>query len=88
MIYVRERHGKQTYPILWPDTFAQFVTEMHNLFPDTAKRLEKKKFLFKDACDFCVCVMSESTYQALVPNHKQTAPSVDVYYVTLEGWLT
>ena len=86
VIYVMEKQKKQIYPILWPDSFAQFVQELHQLFPAT-KQLEKTKFIFRDACEFSVCVCSENTFQALVPKHKQTAPEVNVYFVTLESWL-
>ena len=86
VIYVTDCKTKHIYPILWPDSFAQFILELHTLFPVT-KSLEKNKFLFRDACEFSVCVCSESTYQALIPKHKQTAPNVDTYYVTLEGWM-
>jgi len=86
IIYVVEKTTKQVFPIRWPDSFAQFVLELQELFPST-KTFEKKKFLFKDACEFSVCVMSESTFQALIPTHKQIAPTVDVYYVVLESWI-
>lgn len=86
IIYVVEKGNKQVYPIRWPESFAQFVLELHELFPST-RSLDKKKFLFKDACEFSVCVMSDSTFQALIPKHKQIAPTVDVYYVVLESWL-
>lgn len=86
IIYVVEKAGKQIFPIRWPDSFAQFVLELQELFPAT-RALDKKKFIFKDACEFSVCVMSESTFQALIPKHKQIAPTVDVYYVVLESWV-
>ena len=84
VIYLEE-HGR-VYPILWPDSFAKFVLELHNLFPST-KQLKKPKFTFQDATENPVCVCSESTFQALVPKHKKVAPSVELYYVSLEQWL-
>ena len=86
VIYVQDKTSKQVYPVQWSDSFAQFVMELHDLFPAT-KKLEKTKFQFKDASEFLVCVQSEATFQALVPRHKQAAPNVDVYYVILESWL-
>lgn len=86
IIYVEDENTKRLYPILWPDSFAQFVLALHELFPAT-KKWSKTKFLFKDASNQEVCVCSESTFQALVPKHKQVAPTVDLYYVSLETWL-
>jgi len=86
IIYVEEKDSGRVYPVLWPDSFAQFVLELYELFPAT-KQLTQTKFLFKDACETLVCVCSESTFQALVPKHKQVAPTVDLYYVSLESWL-
>jgi hypothetical protein len=84
VIYLEEQG--LIYPILWPDSFAKFVLELHNLFPVT-KHLKKTKFMFQDATENPVCVCSESTFQALVPKHKEIAPSVELYYVSLERWL-
>jgi hypothetical protein len=87
IIYVSEK-GKNAklYPLLWPDSFAQFVAELRDLFP-TTKRFQQTKFLFKDACEKIVCVCGESTFQALVPIHRAVAPTVDLYYVSLETWI-
>lgn len=86
IIYVTEKGNTRIYPVLWPDSFAQFVLELYDLFPET-KKFNQTKFLFKDACNMSVCVCSESTFQALVPKHMQIAPTVDLYYVSLESWL-
>lgn len=86
VIYVKEASRNLIYPIRWPDSFAQFVRELHELFPKTVT-FDQKKFIFQDACDFTVCVMSESTFQALLPTHKQIAPAVNVYYVVLKCWV-
>jgi hypothetical protein len=86
IIYVSEKRTERIYPLLWPDSFAQFVLELYDLFPAT-KQLNQTKFLFQDACDNAVCICSETTFQALVPKHKQIAPTVDLYYVSLESWL-
>lgn len=83
VIYIEEAKTKQRYSIRWPETFQMFVENIHELFPDT-KKIITKRFLFKDACDFMVCVQSESTFQGLLPRHKQVAPTVDVYYVVLK----
>lgn len=86
VIYVVEKNKRDVYPIQWPESFFEFVRELHTLFPAT-KRIEQTKFKFRDACEFSVTVTSENTFQALVPKHRQIAPSVDLYYVTLESWL-
>ena len=86
IIYVEEKSSARTFPLLWPDSFAQFVLELYDLFPGT-RSLTTTKFLFKDGTDASVCVCSESTFSAIVPKHRQIAPKVDLYYCVLESWL-
>jgi hypothetical protein len=74
------------YPIDWPDSFAEFVLALHDLFPAT-KSIKTTKFVFNDSCEFPVSIVSESTFKALTPKHRKIAPAVDVYYVTLESWV-
>lgn len=84
VIYVQDDKTKRIYPIPWPNTFQNFVEELHELFPKT--KLLKPKFLFDDAIEGKVCICSETTYRALVPKHQKIV-NVDLYYVGLDKWL-
>ncbi len=86
VIYIQDNTKNRIYPVLWSDSFAQFVVELYQLFPQT-KQIESTTFMFRDACEKSVCVCSEATFQALVPKHKAVAPGVDCYYVSLESWI-
>ena len=87
IIYVHSNDKSETtYPLVWSDSFAQFVLDLYELFPQT-RSLKKTKFLFRDGTERPVCILNESTFAALVPKHKQISPMVDVYYCILESWL-
>lgn len=85
IIYLEDKNQDLVYGVHWPETFAEFIASLYQIFPDT-RNLKSIKFIFQDGCDKQVCVCSQSTFDALVPKHKKVAPTVDVYYVCLEEW--
>lgn len=98
VIYVKEHGTEHVFPVAWPDSYLQFVSNLHEIFPamkhvgkkkldDTNHTNDQLRFLFKDASEFPVCVVSESTFRGLTPCHKQIAPTVNVYYVSLNSWV-
>lgn len=110
VIYVKEHGTDQVFAVEWPETYAQFVSNLYEIFPamkqigrkhhveknhvekrETEKHFVEKptlpKCVFKDASEFTVSVVSESTFRGLTPCHKQIAPTVNLYYITLNSWV-
>jgi hypothetical protein len=85
VIYLEDKKSGYVYPVSWPESFPEFIMALHEIFPTTST-LKSTKFLFKDASEVQVCVCSQRTFDALVPKHRQIAPTVDMYYVSLEKW--
>ena len=86
IIYITDRKTELTYPLIWSDSFAEFVLELQELFP-SSRASQQTKFIFKDQTVTSVCIVNESTFSAIVPKHKQISPTVDLYYCILDFWI-
>ncbi len=81
VIYVY-RTPEELIPIKWPSSFSQLHEALvyHKAIPGTALQL-----FIKDATENVMCVSSETSFQALVPKHKEIHPNVDLYYLMIQG---
>jgi hypothetical protein len=81
IIYVKNH--EKVYPINWPFSYDDLLLELCALFP-YMQALTLEELRFKDAGDDPVTVCTQSTFSALAPKHKKLAPTVDLYYVSLD----
>ena len=82
VVYAQDDKG-HVYPIRWPDHYFDFLIEIRRLFP----HLKNEPYIhciFEDAGSFDVHIVSEATYQALVPKYKKISDTACLYYVSLK----
>lgn len=79
VIYVYVSKKKCTYPLHWPETFAEFVSVLESTME---VRFQKHIFDFNDANAFPVRVCNQHTYEALVPTYRDEK-GIAVYFVKL-----
>lgn len=85
VIYLYDANTETTYPIKWPLLFVEFISALHEIFPQT-KNKTSQQFFFDDAGDELVCITCQSSFEALIPQHKSIDGKIDVYYVSLDSW--
>ncbi len=86
VIYVTDESKNCLYPLSWPDSFAQLVLELKELFPGL-KGIECSKIRFVDGTKRKVDVCNESTFAALIPSHQDMGGGVQCFYICLEKCL-
>lgn len=86
-IYVRNKKESECYTLTWSESYAQLILDIRELFP--MRRLlegERVKLYVIDCTETCVCVCSESTFEAIVPKYRPISPTVSLYYCVLDRW--
>lgn len=74
------------YPISWPNTFAELVHTLCDLYDVDESNVEGHVLRVVQQNGIVVCVSSESTFKGIVPSHTLVSPDSSLYSCEIQKW--